>query len=95
MTKLRTWLTLAAASALLCLPTVAAADTTVKAGLIELNDSGAEGTVMLTMTDDGGLKVVDPLDWPRSRPAAPATHPRIGGRPPLHVPDGGGQRHRW
>ncbi len=39
--KLRTWLTLAAASALLSLPTVASADTTVKADLVELNGSGA------------------------------------------------------
>jgi len=58
MITLRLWLMLAAASALLCLPTVAAADTTVKARLTELNDSGAKGTVTLTMTDDGGLKVV-------------------------------------
>jgi hypothetical protein len=58
MTTLRIWLVLAAASAVLCLPTVAAADTTVKARLTELNDSGAKGTVTLTMTDDGGLKVV-------------------------------------
>ncbi|HEY5979987.1 MAG TPA: hypothetical protein VIT41_10170 [Microlunatus sp.] len=55
--RLRTWLTLAAASALLVVPTVAAADTTVKADLVELNNSGARGTVVLTMTDDGGLKV--------------------------------------
>ena len=55
--KLRTWLTLAAASALLSLPTIAAADTTVKADLVELNGSGAGGTVVLTTTDDGGLKV--------------------------------------
>jgi oligopeptide/dipeptide ABC transporter ATP-binding protein len=57
----RSWFTLAAAAAaaaaLLCLPTVAAADTTVKADLVELNDSGASGTVVLTTTDDGGLKV--------------------------------------
>jgi hypothetical protein len=46
-----------APAALLCLPTVAAADTTVKADLVELNDSGASGTVVLTTTDDGGLKV--------------------------------------
>jgi hypothetical protein len=57
MMKLRTWMTLAGASALLCLPIVAAADTTVKADLVELNGSGARGTVVLTTTDDGGLKV--------------------------------------
>jgi hypothetical protein len=57
MMKLRTWFTLAAAAALLSLPTVASADTTVKADLVELNDSGARGTVVLTTTDDGGLKV--------------------------------------
>ena len=58
MIKLRVWLMLAAASALLALPTAAAADTTVKARLTELNDSGAKGSVVLTMTDGGGLKVV-------------------------------------
>src|SRR3954451_4960804 len=58
-TMKRSWFTLAAAAAaaLLCLPTVAAADTTGKADLVELNDSGASGTVVLTTTDDGGLKV--------------------------------------
>jgi hypothetical protein len=58
MTKLRNLLMLAAASALLCLPMSAAADTTVKAKLVELNGSGASGTATLTATDDGGLKVV-------------------------------------
>ena len=43
---------------MLCLPTIAAADTTVKAKLVEVNNSGASGTVTLTATDDGGLKVV-------------------------------------
>ncbi len=57
MMTLRSWLTLAAASALLCVPTAAAADTTVRADLVELNDSGASGKVVLTMTDDGGLTV--------------------------------------
>jgi hypothetical protein len=56
-TMKRTLLTLAAAAALLCWPAVAVADTTVKADLVELNDSGAGGTVVLTATDDGGLKV--------------------------------------
>lgn len=58
MTKLRKSLILAAASAMLCLPMTATADTTVKAKLIEINDSGASGTATLTATDDGGLKVV-------------------------------------
>src|SRR5688572_3377536 len=58
MTKLRNSLILAATSALLCLPMSAAADTTVKAKLVELNGSGASGTATLTATDDGGLKVV-------------------------------------
>jgi hypothetical protein len=58
MTKLRNVLILAAASALLCLPMSAAADTTVEAKLTELNGSGASGTATLTATDDGGLKVV-------------------------------------
>ncbi|GAA3695306.1 hypothetical protein GCM10022204_08860 [Microlunatus aurantiacus] len=55
--KIRTWLLPAAALAVLCVPTVAAADTTVRARLVELNGSGASGTVTLTATDDGGLKV--------------------------------------
>jgi hypothetical protein len=59
MTKLRNSLILAAASAILCLlPMSAAADTTVKAKLVEINGSGASGTATLTATDDGGLKVV-------------------------------------
>jgi hypothetical protein len=58
MTKLRNWLVLAAASALLCLPMSAAADTTVKAKLMEVNGSGASGTATLTALSDGGLKVV-------------------------------------
>jgi hypothetical protein len=58
MTKMRNWLILAAASAVLCLPTSAAADTTVKAKLVEQNDSGVSGTVTLTAMDNGGLKVV-------------------------------------
>jgi hypothetical protein len=57
MMTLRSWLTLAAASALLCVPAAAAADTTVRADLVELNDSGARGSVVLTMTGGGGLKV--------------------------------------
>ena len=58
MTKLRNSLILAAASAILCLPMSAAADTTVTAKLVEQNGSGASGTATLTATDDGGLKVV-------------------------------------
>jgi hypothetical protein len=58
MTKLRNSLLLAAASAMLWLPTTAAADTTVKAKLVEQNGSGATGTVSLTALDNGGLKVV-------------------------------------
>jgi hypothetical protein len=58
MTKLRKSLILAAASAIMCLPMTAAADTTVKAKLVEMNGSGASGTATLTATDDGGLKVV-------------------------------------
>ena len=58
MTKLRNALIVAAASALLCLPTSAAADTTVKAKLVEVNDSGVSGTATLTALSNGGLKVV-------------------------------------
>jgi hypothetical protein len=58
MTKLRNSLILAAASVLLCLPTSAAADTTVKAMLMEQNGSGARGTVTLTVIGNGDLKVV-------------------------------------
>jgi hypothetical protein len=56
--KLRNLLILVAASALLCLPMSAAADTTVKAKLVEQNGSGVSGTVSLTALDNGGLKVV-------------------------------------
>ena len=58
MFKVRYSLVLAAASAMLLLPTSAAADTTVRAKLMEQNGSGASGTVTLTATDNGGLKVV-------------------------------------
>ena len=58
MTKMRTALILAAASALLCLPTGAAADTTVKAKLVEVNGSGVTGTATVTALSNGGLKVV-------------------------------------
>jgi hypothetical protein len=43
---------------MLWLPTTAAADTTVKAKLVEQNGSGATGTVSLTALDNGGLRVV-------------------------------------
>ena len=58
MNKLRNSLILAAAAALLCLPMSAAADTTVKAKLVEQNGSGVSGTVTLTALGNGGLKVV-------------------------------------
>jgi hypothetical protein len=58
MTKLRTVLILTAASALLCLPMSASADTTVKAKLIEQNGSGVTGTATMTATANGGLRVV-------------------------------------
>jgi hypothetical protein len=58
MTKLRNSLMLAAAAALLCLPMSAAADTTVKATLVEQNGTDASGTATLTALDNGGLKVV-------------------------------------
>jgi hypothetical protein len=58
MSRLRNSLILAAAAALLCLPMSAAADTTVKAKLVEQNGSGVSGTVSLTALDNGGLKVV-------------------------------------
>ena len=58
MTKLRNSLILAAAAALLCLPMSAAAETTVKAKLVEQNGSGVSGTVTLTALGNGRLKVV-------------------------------------
>jgi hypothetical protein len=58
MTTLRNSLVLAVAAALLWLPTSAAADTTVKAKLVEQNGSGASGTATLTALGNGGLKVV-------------------------------------
>ena len=58
MTKLRNSLILAAAGAMLCIPMSAAADTTVKAKLVEQNGSGVSGTVNLTALNNGGLKVV-------------------------------------
>ena len=58
MTKLRNSLILAAAAAIMCLPMSAAAETTVKAKLVEQNGSGAHGTATLTAVGDGRLKVV-------------------------------------
>ena len=56
--KLRSSFILVAAAAVLCLPVSAAADTSVKAKLVEQNGSGVTGTVTLTALDDGGLRVV-------------------------------------
>jgi len=56
--KLRSSFILVAAAAVLCLPVSAAADTSVKAKLVEQNGSGVTGTVTLTALDDGGLNVV-------------------------------------
>ena len=58
MIKLRNSLLLAAAAAMLWLPTTAAADTTVTAKLVEQNGSGVSGTVSLTALDNGDLEVV-------------------------------------
>jgi hypothetical protein len=58
MIKLRNSLILSAAAAMLCLPMSAAADTAVKAELVEQNGSGVSGTISLTALDNGGLKVV-------------------------------------
>src|SRR5688500_11759902 len=58
MIKLRNCLVLAGAAAVLCLPVSAAADTSVKAKLVEQNGSGVTGTVTLTALDDGDLRVV-------------------------------------
>jgi hypothetical protein len=58
MIKLRNALVLAGVSVLLCVPMSAAADTTVKAKLVEQNGSGVSGTVRLTALGNGGLKVV-------------------------------------
>ena len=58
MVKLRNSLILAAAVAVLCLPMSAAADTTVKAKLVEQNATGVSGTASLTALDNGGLRVV-------------------------------------
>jgi hypothetical protein len=58
MSRLRNSLILASAAPYCCLPMSAAADTTVKAKLVEQNGSGVSGTASLTALDDGGLKVV-------------------------------------
>jgi hypothetical protein len=58
MTSMRKWAIVIAASALLCVPTVAAADTTVTAKLVEQNHSGASGSATLTALGNGRLKVV-------------------------------------
>ena len=95
MTKLRNSLVLAAAAALLCLPTSAAADTTVKAKLVEVNDSGVSGTATLTALDDGGLKVVIRARGPRAGRVPRPAHSRDRTRGALQVPHPEGQRHRW
>src|SRR5215207_11491754 len=56
--KLRSSFILVAAAAVLCLPVSAAADTSVKAKLVEQNGSGVTGTVTLTALDNGDLRVV-------------------------------------
>jgi len=58
MSSLHKAVMLIAAAALLCMPTTAAADTTVKAKLVEQNHSGASGTATLTALGNGQLKVV-------------------------------------
>lgn len=58
MGTLRNSLVLMVAAAALTLPTSAAADTTVKAKLVEQNGSGASGSATLTAVGDGRLKVV-------------------------------------
>ena len=93
MIKLRNALILAAASALMCLPTSASADTTVKAKLMEQNGSGASGTATLTALTDGGLKVVI-----HSEGLVPGVfHPQhihgISARGALRVPDSEEERH--
>jgi hypothetical protein len=49
----------------------------VKAKLVEQNSSGASGTVTLTATDDGGLKVVHPFARPGAGGVPPPAHPRV------------------
>ncbi len=58
MTRLRYSLVLAATLGLLWLPLSAYADTTVKAKLVEQNNSGASGTATLTALGNGDLRVV-------------------------------------
>jgi hypothetical protein len=81
MIKLRNALVLTAASAMLWLPTSAAADTTVKAKLVEQNGSGASGTVSLTALDNGGLKVVIRSEGlVPGHPHAQHLHGAVGGK---------------
>lgn len=58
MIRLRYAAMLLAAGAILLAPTTAAADTTVKAHLVEQNRSGVTGTATLTALSNGGLRVV-------------------------------------
>ena len=83
MSLLRNLLILAAAAALLLLPMSAAADTTVKAKLVEQNDSGASGTVSLTATGDGVLRwsSVRKAWCPASRTPSTSTGQRAAGTP--------------
>jgi hypothetical protein len=58
MIRLRYTAMLAGAVAMLLAPASAAADTTVKARLVEQNNSGVTGTATLTALGNGGLRVV-------------------------------------
>lgn len=58
MIALRYSAILATVAAVLLVPTTAAADTTVKARLMEQNHSGVTGTATLTALSNGGLRVV-------------------------------------
>ena len=95
MTKLRNSLVLAAAAAMLCLPTSAAADTTVNAKLMEQNGSEVSGSATLTAIGNGRLKVVI-----RSQGLVPGQpHPQHihgsahGGH--FGLPHSGEERHQW
>ena len=57
-----------------CLPMSAAADTTVKAKLVEQNGSGVSGTVTLTALGDGGLVVIHSQGLVPGQPHAQHIH---------------------
>src|SRR5688572_16509313 len=81
MIKLRNALIAAGGLAMLWLPTSAAADTTVKAKLVEQNGSGVSGTVSLTALDNGGLKVVIRSEGlVPGHPHAQHLHGAVGGK---------------